>query len=292
MTTDIERGQKFLAYDGDCPMCTGIVAVLKRLGLVAPEQARSNRDLSAEDLEAAQAAGIRNQLVVIDPVTRETRAGADGLAWIIGDNLGHPLWLRFLTLPGIRALVRFAYETISYNRRVISPPRHRVRCDCEPEVTLARRLMLVVPLATLAILIAALFGAAVFYGWDMGDAAAGAICTALAAGAGWMVMIAAAIALLRGEQRIDYIAHLVVTMFVGALVLLPYNVAAWWLPREANVVAASLSMLAGFGLGFTMQRRRVAAVGLSNRWLWAWAAATAIGFVGATLAYCGPRLVI
>jgi hypothetical protein len=292
MATEIEQREMTLAYDGDCPMCLSTVAMLKRLGLVAPEQAVSNHDLSTADLATAQAAGIRNQLVVLDPRSNEVRAGADGLLWIIGRNRGNPLWVRGLSLPGLRHLLSLGYETISYNRRVISPPRHAVRCDCEPEVTVGRRMKLVVPLLMLTVPLTALFGAAVFVGWNLGDAIRGAVFMEVAAGVGWIAMAAAALVLLRGEQRVDYLAHLAVTALVGVLVLLPASVLTWWLPVPVGVLLAGVSVLVSFALMFQMQRRRTAAVGLSQRWLWAWVGWLLVGFVGTVLVNFGQGVLL
>jgi hypothetical protein len=276
MSTQVERAGKILAYDGQCPMCLSTVAFLERAGLVKPEQAQSIDDLPPGDVEVAQAAGIRNQLVVLDPLTGQTRAGFAGLLWLAGDNVGRPPWLRILALPGIRHALEIAYETVSYNRRVISPPRQPVRCDCEPEVTLGRRVMLIVPLAVLMLLTTALFGAAVFHGLELGSVRAGALVMTATAGAASAVLIVAAVAMLRGQLRVDYIAHLVVTMFVGALVLVPASLTTWWLPREANLVIVGVSVLAGFALMRSMQRSRVAVLGLSAVWLWAWMVALAV----------------
>lgn len=290
MATDVTRREMILAYDGDCPMCLSIVGLLARAGLVTPEQLVSHHDLSPGDLERAQAAGIRNQLVVLDRLSQEARGGADGLLWIVGENRAYPLWIRLLSLPGVRHLIGLGYETISYNRRVVSPPPRQIRCDCEPEVTLARRLMLIVPLSVLAVVFLALFGGAVFVGWKLGDAAAGILFMEVAAGSGWIALLAGALVLLRGEQRVDYIAHLVVTAFVGALVLVPAGLMAWWLPPVANVLLASVSVFVSLVLMLGMQRRRVAAVGLHSGWLWGWIAAVAIGFVGTKLVYFGAGM--
>jgi predicted DCC family thiol-disulfide oxidoreductase YuxK len=284
MTTAVKTSGKTLVYDGDCPMCNATVGLLLRLKLLRREQARSNHDLSGDDLESVRAAGIRNQLVVLDPQTRETRSGADGILWILSENTGNHLAIRLLGLPGVRHLLRWGYQIVSYNRRVISTPRQQIVCDCEPEVTLARRLALVVPTLVLTVLMTALFGAAVFYGWQLGDAPSGAVFMCVAAGSGWVALVAAALVLLRGEQRIDYVAHLVVTMFVGVLVLIPASLLALVLPRPVLIVLDGLSVLASFSLMFAMQRRRVAAIGLSNRWLWAWVIALAVGF-GGTVAF-------
>ena len=292
MATDVKTSSpaKLLAYDGDCPMCLATIRLLLRLGLVRPEQTRSNHDLEPADLEAAQRAGIRNQLVVIDLATRETRAGSDALLWIIGDNTRVHQLVRLLGWPGFRHLLRFGYETISYNRRVISPPRHQIVCDCEPEVTVARRLTLIVPLVLATIGLVAGFGAAVFVGWGLGDALTGAIFIQIAAGSGWIAMIAAATAVLRGMQRIDYVAHLVVTMFIGALVLVPGAIVTLLLPRPASAAIDALLVLAACALMFGMQRRRVAAIGLGSVWLWAWAVVVVLITAGSIVSHFREQL--
>jgi predicted DCC family thiol-disulfide oxidoreductase YuxK len=271
MSTDLKTSELLLAYDGDCPMCLATIRMLLRLGLVRAEQTSANYDLEAADLEAAQQAGIRNQLVVIDQATRETRSGSDALLWMIGDNPRYRLLARLLGLPGLRQLLSYAYKTISYNRRVISPPRHQIVCDCEPEVTVARRLTLIVPLLLATTLLVAGFGAAAFVGWRLGDAATGAVFTLIAFGTGWVLLVAAGFVLLREMQRIDYLAHLVVTMFAGAIVLLPAAVLTPFVPLPVSIGLACVSVSAAFAIMFAMQRRRVAALGIGSGWLWAWA---------------------
>jgi predicted DCC family thiol-disulfide oxidoreductase YuxK len=290
MTTDLKTSELLLAYDGDCPMCLATIGLLLRLGLVRPEQTRSNHDLDAADLAAAQQAGIRNQLVVIDLTSRETRAGSDALLWIIGAGRRGKFLVRVLGLPGLRHLLRYGYETISYNRRVVSPPRHQVVCDCEPEVTVARRMTLIVPLLLVTILLVAGFGAAAFVGWGLGDALTGALFTQIAAGAGWVVMIVAGVVLLGGMQRIDYVAHLVVTMFAGALVLLPAAILTPLVGVPVSIALVCVSLLAAFALMFAMQRRRVAAIGLGATWLWAWAIVLVLTTGGSILSHFREQL--
>jgi hypothetical protein len=140
--------------------------------------------------------------------------------------------------------------------------------------------MLVGPALVATLVLTAWFGAAVFVGWELGDARWGAPFMEVAAGSGWLALVAAAMALLRGERRIDYMSHLVVTMFVGVLVLVPACLAAALFPRQVLVPLDCLSVLVSFALMFSMQRRRVAAVGVSNRWLWAWVVALAAGLSG------------
>jgi predicted DCC family thiol-disulfide oxidoreductase YuxK len=287
-TTPVVRGEKFLTYDGDCPMCTATVGLLVRWRLVTEGQTRSNHELEADLSNLAQAAGIRNQLVVIDPVSGATRTGVDGLLWLVRDTHPGAWWPGVAALPGIRHLLQVGYEIVSYNRRILSPPKHRIRCDCEPQATLGRRLSLIVPATLAAIGLLGVAGAGLFQGLEIGDPLVGAAAVTLAAALPWIVLAVAAVVLLGGEQRIDTIAHLAVTALVGAAVLAPVAI-AWWLTPTATIVLASAATLVSARQMFRMQRKRVPAAGLSERWLAAWVAAVASSIV-AVAALCLTRL--
>jgi predicted DCC family thiol-disulfide oxidoreductase YuxK len=271
MTTIDTTTDKVLAYDGDCPMCLATVGWLVRWKLVRPEQTRSNHELLGEERAAAEAAGIRNQLVVLDTRSGQVRVGADALVWIVGDNKGWPFVLRMLCWPGIRQVVRYGYQTIYYNRRVISPPRHQIACDCEPTVTVGRRLSLVVPVFMFASVLVAAFGAALFAGCQWGPAAEGALRMLAGFAAGGAALGIAAFVAFGGGKGLDYLAHLAVTTFVGSLVLVPAAAILPFVPRPAALILGVLSLSASFALMLPMQRRRVAALSLDRAWLWAWA---------------------
>ncbi len=284
MATAVQGAEKIVVYDGDCSMCRGTIAALVRARLVRPDQTRSNHDLSDADFAIVNAAGIRNQLVVLDLRTRETRAGTDGLLWFLREKTGNNLLVRLFGLPGFRHLLRVGYEAISYNRRIISPPRNQIVCDCEPEATLARRLTLIVPVLLCAVLLVALFGATAFHAGELGDALAGAL-LALLGISGLAVMIVVALVALPADKRIDYIGHLAITTLAGALLLVPAMLVSFALvPSVRRLIAAdSLSVLVSAGLMFAMQRRRTAVLALSQRWLWGWVVALGVG-IGAAAA--------
>ncbi len=291
MTTDIRTAEKYLAYDGDCPMCIASVGALVNWGLVRPEQTRANHDLDPLDAELARKAGIRNQLVVIDPNSRETRVGTAGLLWIIGETPGCGLATKLLSLPLLRHLLSFGYKAISYNRRIISPPKHQIVCDCEPQVTIGRRLSLVVPLVLLSALVVAAWGAAVFVGCELGTAGAGAVLATVATLGGWTIMTLAGFALLGGMRGLDYLGHLAVTMFAGALILLAAAAVIPWLGVPPAAALAVLSLMFCFSKMFSMQLHRAKATQLPLAWVWGWTAVMVITF-GATVAiYFRDRLV-
>ena len=285
MTTQVSTAERFLAYDGDCPMCIATVEALVRRGLIRQEQAKPNYDLDDADAELARESGIRNQLVVIDPETRQVRVGSDGLLWIIGETAGYHTLARLLALPVVRQLLSFGYQAISYNRRIISPPAHQIVCDCEPQVTVYRRLTLIVPLVLFSVLVVAVFGAAAFVGCQLGDAASGALLMEAASLSGWSITAALGLTARRGMAWLDYVGHLAVTMFVGALILLPGAAMLWFLPRPAAVVVVGLSLMFCFSTMFKMQAHRVKRLQMSLAWLWVWATAMFSTFAVALASY-------
>lgn len=291
MTTDIRTAEKFLAYDGDCPMCIASVGALVNWGLVRPEQTRANHDLDPLDAELARESGIRNQLVVIDPNTREARVGTAGLLWIIGETPGCGFATKLLSLPVLRHLLSFGYQAISYNRRIISPPKHQIVCDCEPQVTVGRRLQLIVPLIVFSALVVAAWGAAVFVSCELGTAAAGATLASAATLLGWTIMALAGFAVLGGMRGLDYLGHLAVTMFAGAMILLAATAVIPWLPVPPAAALATLSLMFCFSKMFSMQLQRAKATGLPLPWVWSWTAVMLITFGTTVAIYFRDRLV-
>jgi predicted DCC family thiol-disulfide oxidoreductase YuxK len=270
---------KFLAYDGDCPMCRSTVGLLARYQLVAPEQMRSNHELAGAELESVRGAGIRNQLVVLDRRTGETRSGSDGLLWIVGENPRYRLVARLLGLPILRQALRWGYETISYNRRIISPPGHQIVCDCEPDVTLARRLMLIVPALILASTVLAVFGATVLTTLAGLSVESGVLAMVAASAIGFAALAVLVPVVLRGQNRIDYWGHFSLTLLAGSLLLLPVSVVAPFISPGVLVALACGSIVAAVGLGGLVLRRRAKALGLSGLRAWTGAIAWTVGFV-------------
>lgn len=281
MSTHTITTEKLLVYDGDCPMCTASVARLLQWGLVRADQVRANHDLSLPDLELAEASGIRNEIVAIDVANRRTRVGFDALLWTIVDNVRFPSLLRLLGLPGMRQLMSYGYRTISYNRRIISPPKRTIACACDPEVTLPRRLMLIVPLVVFALAVLWLLGVGLTRTLPPDATAREALAVPAIVGAAWLTLAALGIVLLPAGKKLDYVAHLTVTMFAGALVMLPAAVLSVWLPRAALLPTAAISTVASLACMFLVQRKRAAVQQLSATWLWVWLLMATAGFAAA-----------
>jgi hypothetical protein len=85
------------------------------------------------------------------------------------------------------------------------------------------------------------------------------------------------------EKWLDYLGHIAVTMFCGAVAFLPIAILAAFLPREWAMAGFALSAAASLMLSIAMQPRRLAALELHQAWVLVWVLA-AISSGGACLA--------
>lgn len=123
---------KILVYDGDCPMCGWISERFGRLGLVDEEHRRPYQAFEGDVAWKMEEAGIRNEMLVLDPDTGELRSGIDGFLWLLGES--RLSWSQgLLSVAPVRWLLELAYRTIAYNRRILAPPPRGIVCACDPD---------------------------------------------------------------------------------------------------------------------------------------------------------------
>jgi len=150
---------KTLIYDGDCPMCGWISRRFGDLGLVDDAHRRPYQTFDGDLAARLEAAGIRNEMLVLDAATGELRAGIEGFLWLLPGTRWS--WLSgLLSLAPMRALMQLAYRTIAYNRRVVAPPPRGIVCACDPDPHAGFRALLIVVLTVFDLLGALLLGLA------------------------------------------------------------------------------------------------------------------------------------
>ena len=274
--------KRVLVYDGDCPFCLATIALAIRTGLVPAEQTRSNHALQDADSEPCRTAGIRNQLVVLDPITRETRIG-DGR--IVMDHWrATPLFVarRPVEPAGDSAIaalgIRDDLLQSPRDQPAAAPNRLRLRARGDARATTdadraagGNRRACSGGIWRRAFAVLAL-----------GDVGRRAFMATSTLGSGFVLVAIGAFVLLRAEQRIDYVAHLAVTAIVGAVILAPavlVTMLADYLPRGLVAAIECVALVTSFGVMFAMQRRRVAAQALPRGWLLAWAALVGVGWL-------------
>jgi hypothetical protein len=271
---------KVLVYDGDCPLCIRGSEIFVRLGIVPEERRRTFQSYDGEVAERLAAAGFRNELAVLEPASGEMKLGIPGFLWLFRDGWLAPL-ARLLDHRPLVAALTVLYHLVSYNRRILAPPRSAIRCACDPDDRPGYQLALIVLLLVWATAVTALFGAAVAAASDLATAPQGAAWMVLAAGAGWAAVFLAALAL-PPDVRLRFLGHLGMVMATGVLPLVPAALLAPFLsgPWLAAVVLAAVA--ASFAVMARQLARRLRYLGLSRGWLAGWAAAL---WAGAAVAF-------
>lgn len=211
--------EKVLVYDGDCPICIRGSERFVRWGLVPEERRREFQSYEGEPAERLAAAGFRNEMAVFEPASGEIRTGIPGFLWLLLDGRFGAL-ARLLDRPQFLAPLTGLYHLVSYNRRILAPPRSAIRCACDPDDRPAYQLALLVLLLAFALGVGALFGAAVAAGSGTAPGQ-GALWGLLATGAGWAALAVAALIAVPAGVRLRFLAHLAVVAAIGAAVLLP-----------------------------------------------------------------------
>ncbi len=134
-----------LLYDGICPMCQGFVYWLNKLGLTHPVNVTpwEEADPQITSNDATLAERIRVEVLLVDPTNKQIYGGIDALRQLARMTPQYHWLAQVLELPLVYESARFLYETISYNRRLLSPPkRNGVTCECDPPDSPTARLHL------------------------------------------------------------------------------------------------------------------------------------------------------
>lgn len=250
---------RIVVYDRSCPLCCRAVKFLILLGA---DNVVAYDALPPTLVDKADKAGIRNELVVIDRESGETRVGMEGLLWAWNSSLG-----RVLSFPPSLLLLTFLYRTVSYNRRVISPVE--IACSCDPDYHPLYTAFFIALCVVIASLVTGMFGAAVVTSWELASPIRGAVWMIGAAGIGWGILFLLSF-LLTSSLRTLYLAHLGATMVVGVSALLPATLLAPFLPRHLSAFLFVVSIGVSFSTMWRMQRRRLKILGLVHPWFRLW----------------------
>jgi len=260
---------KILVYDGDCPMCEAASALAMRILRLPGERRRAFQSFEGEMAGRLLAAGMQDEMAVIDPASGEIRTGVPGLLGLVRET--RVAWAaRLLDHQWLHPALSAAYHLIAYNRRTIAPPRRKPAfvCACDPEYRPGWLLALIVLLLGFALGMTALFGAVV----DVETGLSNPVQMLIAAGSGWVVLFLAALGLPK-ETRLPFLGHLGMVMAVGLLVLVPSMLLAPLLDGRWMAGVFLFSIAASFLLMLRSLRRRLAYLELSPAWLAGWAAA-------------------
>jgi hypothetical protein len=266
------------------------VELLRRWELLEPAEVRPLQDGSELGLSKSEQEGLRSELLLWSPATRESFKGYDGILKLLALKGNHPILASIGAWWMARRVGKWAYSLVSLNRRILSPPATGgIACECDPPFHLGYRS------ALFTVLCLILLGGAFLYGASLPG---GTLETAvknpwakvlLAAGAGWALSLVAFLAALPGRFR-DVFWQSLVVLALGALLLLPLAAANFLLvpleaPPRAFVLLNSLTGAASLFLMLMATRRRHQRLGLPSWTPWLWLVSTCTGALVAFLIF-------
>ena len=120
-----------LLYDGDCPMCQGVVAKLTQCGFVNGIQVSPLQDCPWATPELWERGRV--EVLLVEPNTMQIWGGVDALSILLKRKKGFSFlgWLLSTALG--HALAHWIYQIVAYNRRILSPrPLQAIPCTCDP----------------------------------------------------------------------------------------------------------------------------------------------------------------
>lgn len=240
---------KILVYDGDCPMCWWITQRFVALGLLDDDRRRPFQAFEGERARALEQAGIRNEMLVLEPETGEIRAGVRGFSWLLEDTRYRLLGSLLGVVP-VRAVLRLGYRIVAYNRRVLAPPPRGIVCDCDPDPHNGFRALFLAATAALALGSAAVLGVAIRHAFGVAGALPAVVLAVLLVSA---LLLLGRVTLVASAYRL--VGNALVVVAVGLLAALP-------LAALALLLAGTLARAS---VGFAAVAAVVAA-GRSLRW--------------------------
>ncbi len=257
---------KWIIYDGNCGLCLNSKKWLTRLGII-PESKCLNYHLLEEDLSGKiDPEHFRYEMALVDDTSDKTLYGLEGILEVFGARVSFVKGIK----PGsfLFGILNFLYHTISYNRYFLFPRKSRFACECDPPFVRKYFLRWMVMGLLLAMMISALFGAAVagLFEKSVPEMAGQML---LIVGTGWGLQLLLSGLWMTRDQRRDYWRHLVLIMVAGVLILLP-GMLFFWLPDTAFATVAIVSVVASSTVMSLMHFRRIRHMGLSQAWTISW----------------------
>lgn len=210
---------KAIIYDDQCPMCVAYTSGFVKWGVLKKENRVAFSTLHATGYTAQiDPERSRREIPLVDLNGDKTLYGVDALLYLLSQRI--PLIKTVGEWKPVYWFVNRLYRLVSFNRRVIVGSRFvETQVDCAPVYNVKYRILFLVFAALVAIGVTALAGNALAGVLHI-PASVSVRNALLVCGAGWVLQIATAIGLLRGERRMEYLGHLAVLQIIGVFPLL------------------------------------------------------------------------
>ena len=271
------NANKYLIYDAHCPLCQWYSKKFVSLGFLNPgerlsfEEAQNQGLMTDVDMSKA-----KNEIPLYVPSANMILYGTDSIVFLL--NLKIPGIKSLYVIPPIKWFFKFAYNLISYNRRIVPAQKCKdPACPSEPGFNRFYRLLFMVIAITTATIITLKYGD-FFVAMNLIDSPVQML---FMCGGGWVLTGFIAALKLRGRLLWDYLGNLSTIMLIGVLLLVPALISTQWGSYpEIFIISTGLS----FYIMLKSHLTRLRNLGLQIYWVWLW--------VGSLLLFFGPKLIL
>jgi predicted DCC family thiol-disulfide oxidoreductase YuxK len=136
----MESNDKILVYDDACPLCVAYTGAFVKTGLLTTEGRKSFSEASPELLHFINWQRSKNEIPLLDPVSKKVWYGIDALLEILGQKC--PIIKAIGRLKPVNWFLRKLYSFISYNRKVIVAAKASpLKIDCSPSFNVFYRVL-------------------------------------------------------------------------------------------------------------------------------------------------------
>jgi predicted DCC family thiol-disulfide oxidoreductase YuxK len=202
-----------LIYDGECPMCDLYTSGFVKTGLLDANGRVEYGCARVPVTFSSQRA--RDEIALVDYETGTVTYGLDSLLKIVGHSF--PMLSKLLNLKIIRWLLSKLYFFISYNRKVIAPPKaFEKRGSCTPAYNPGYRIAYIIFAWLVVSLIGESFRAALFPLVIKGSRH-----YEFALVGGLIIFQMVIVRLMSPAKVLHYIGNMMTVTLIGSLLLLP-----------------------------------------------------------------------
>lgn len=136
----MENNDKILVYDDACPLCVAYTSAFVKTGLLTTAGRKPFSEASPELLHSINWQRSKNEIPLLDPVSKKVWYGIDALLEILGQKC--PLIKTIGRFKPVNWFLRKLYSFISYNRKVIVAAKASpLKIDCSPSFNLVYRIL-------------------------------------------------------------------------------------------------------------------------------------------------------
>ena len=250
-----------ILYDAECPMCQLYTRGFTQSGMLDPSGRVPYQEMPPVVCTLVDRRRAANEIALVNPETGEVTYGIHSLFKVIANSF--PVLRRLFSFPPFLWTMSKLYAFISYNRKVIIPPRSMAGGALSPTFRLRYRLLYLLfscftagfVLTAFAPLLSGLLPVG-------GPGREYLVC------AGQVLCQGLVVSILAPAKRWDYLGNMMTISVGGAVLLAPLVLAARWVPIGPGVGAAYFTVVVG--LMFVEHIRRTRLLGLGTTMTFTW----------------------